>query len=164
MQFATLLLLFPFTVRSLSLLPILLGYGILLFCIKKLSETVSHKRWVIVGVCNVILCFVAYGIPLGHTVMAWILTVLSMTLDLVLFYGLTTIIYHETGNTVLLAKQKKLLVFSAVSVVAYCLWLNVSYFLVLVWLGRWMSRLYFISSICPQLYQTQTDKKDLKKI
>lgn len=156
MQFATVLLLFPFQTHSLFLLPICIGYGLLWFCIKKLECTYADKYWFLAGLSNMVLCVVAYGIPMENIVWMWLVVVLSFTLDLILFYGLTTIIYHKTGNMTLLANRKKLLVFSAVSVVAYCLWLNVSYFIFLVWLGRIVSCLYFINAICPKLYKMES--------
>lgn len=146
MLFAMVLLFFDVHIGIINLLPNWISYLILAYCAKKMM-TKKGGLTAALGISTAVLQIVFFFFPEDNTLLSWLFSGISWTMEMLLFYGLSTGILRMQEKESLWIRRKILLMLYAISIVACGMSLNVRPMFILGGIMMVCARLYFLLAL-----------------
>lgn len=145
-----------------NLLPQALGYAILTGCVWALQKEDGGRNW------QTLLGFllIAYSLlfefgQIQATVAFWSASVFYMVMDMLFFYGIATLLYQKRRGESILLRRRNLMMIRTVSIVAFCLELNLPALGLVKIVSEWIYLLYLLLAILPLCKETEEEKDQL---
>ena len=155
-------LIFNINTGSFPLLPQALGYAILTGCVRALQKEENSRHW------QTMLGFLltAYSLlfqfgQIQATVVFWSASVVYMAIDMLFFYGIATLLYQKRREESILLRRRNLIMIRTISIVAFCLELNLPVLGLVKVVSEWIYLLYLLLAILPLCKETEEGKDQL---
>lgn len=146
MLFAMVLLFFDVHIGIINFLPNWAGYLILAYCAKKMMEDKGGLTPAL-GIVVAVLQIVFFFFPTNNALLNWLFGGIFWTMEMLLFYGLTTGILRLQEKEGLWIRRKILLMLYAISIVAWGMTLNIRPMFILAGIMMFCARLYFLLAL-----------------
>lgn len=142
-----------------SLLPQALGYAILTGCVWALQKAETEEGWhwqTALGAVLTAYSLLFEFVPLQATVAFWSANVVHMAMDMVFFYGIATLLYQKRQEEYILLRRRNLMTIRTVSIVAFCLELNLPALALVRFVSESVYLIYLLFAILPLCKDTET--------
>ena len=146
MLFAMILLIFDVNIGIINLLPNWLAYLILAYCGNKIWADKGGLT-LLFGIVAAVLQIIFFFLPEENVLLLWFMQGIFFTLEMLLFYGLTTGILQIQEKESLWIRRKILLLFYAICIVACGMALNIRPMFIVSGIIIICARLYFLFAI-----------------
>ena len=161
MLFAMVLLFFDVHIGIVNLLPNWAAYLILAYCAKKMMAEKGGLTAAF-GICAAVLQIIFFFFQTDNALLTWLFSGIFWTMEMLLFYGLSTGILQLQEKEGLWIRRKILLMLYAISIVACGMTLNVRSTFILAGVVMLCARLYFLvgrGRLIPKEEQTEPEEE-----
>ncbi len=143
------ILIFDLHIGGINLLSRFLGYIVLTGCVRALEKTENRWQMTLLGGTLTVYSLVFSLAEIQATVALWSACVVYMTLDMLLFYGIATLLYQKRQEDYILLRRRNLMMIRTVSIIAFCLQLNLPAVGVVRMISEGIYLLYLLLAILP---------------
>lgn len=154
------ILIFDLHIGGINLLPQCLGYFILACCAWMLEKGEGSRYVTALGGILAVYSLAFALAEIQATVALWSACVVYMTLDMLLFYGIATLLYQKRQEDYILLRRRNLMMIRTVSIIAFCLQLNLPVVGVVRMISEGIYLLYLLLAILPLCKETVQEEQE----